>query len=139
MATPIETITSDTVSITSDRALADAVAQATWTLMLHADSGLFDGTLELMDASASETLRASLWEGAKAVRERSDGLQDLADILEDHELQGWASMVFTEAASRGGAAYVQIGLMSDVDCSDAAMIIEDWQTRYEHEEGPSAD
>lgn len=108
------------------------VPDLVWTLSLHAGTGMLDGTLELMGEEDVAALKAAL------EADRGDaappGPAHLWDRLEDSQLQELSAAVFARAAGVGDEAFAGLAVLDPDYRQDIAMVIEDWQTRYQPDE-----
>lgn len=136
----IDTIDATEVADMSEESLAELVRDLVSTLGVRAENGLFDGALELADPEAAESLRSALWNTASAGEQAEDGeTNDLIDLVGDEELQEIAAAVFQRAHLIGDPAYAKLSDLETGFCEEVAMIIEDWQTRYQADEAEAED
>jgi len=129
---PIETIDADSIKDLSDADLGALTLDLIHTMGEHAGNGLFEGALEMMDAASIVHLRNSLWEHASSAPSDRKVTVDLIDRIEDHELQELTAAVLT-AASQKDVLHVTAHLPDD-EAEEIAMMIEDWETRYQFED-----
>lgn len=109
-------------------------------LLDNANSGLLDGTLELMDPDAISALKGAAFTATVGdvsgadVKIDTSAWEAAAMNEPDQHVQEDAALLLGDATRRAEivAAIGGIGFDRSVPLTQ---IIEDWETRYEHEEG----
>lgn len=113
--------------------LGELLGDVLYTMTLGAESGMFDGTLELVDAHVVGSLREALLNREGGEHTGRQALS-LLDDLEDVDLQHFASVLFTRCAELGDDGWVGMDGIDPGICTSLAVTIEEWQSRYLSEE-----
>lgn len=135
----IDTLNAETIKSLSPEGLRDLTVDLVWTLHLHGANGLFEGAMEMADASSVAMIKADLWgrvqasgNVAQAVNSNREPV-DRIDMLEDSSLQELAARVMDLAAENAPEAFAGFATLGFEDWVDIATQIEEWETRHEPE------
>jgi hypothetical protein len=117
-----------------DDVLAAASLAAFQTLIAR-DFALFEGMAEWMEEEEVRDLARAAWDVFLAGIEgkaSEDGHED----LEDHEIQEYAAAALHALHARGGRERMATALagLDLFEAESAAVVLEDWLSRYEPEE-----
>lgn len=138
----IEDLDSDAIRDLGDDEVAELLRDLLMTMAPRPggggliEDGFLDGAMEMAEEESVESLKEALWD---VVRSRAEPSQDISDDLinrvSDHEIQEMTGVILDRAAEIGADAYTRIADLGEEFCEMVVMIVEDWQTRYQAEEG----
>lgn len=132
----MEQLDAESIQALEDQVLGELIRDLVHSMIPHAHHGILEGAFELVDEDAVTALREAAWKGVGELEPFSLDARDLMGTKEDDELQEILAAALTEAERRGEPAiFDRLRQMGDDTCTFLAMEIEDWQTRYELEEG----
>lgn len=132
----MDELDAEAIAALDDRALGELVRDLVHTLMPHSHRGLLEGAFEMAEEDAVTALREAAWSTVNLPDVESPLARDLIDTKADEELQEILGAALTAAEKRGDPAiFDPVRQLGPDSCTVLAMEIEDWQTRYDCDEG----
>lgn len=132
----IAQLDAEAIQALDGQVLGELIGDLVHSMMPHSHRGLLEGAFELAEEDAVTALREAAWSSVNLPEVASPAARDLIDTKADEELQEILAAALTEAEERGDPTiFDPVRQLGPDSCTFLAMEIEDWQTRYEFEEG----
>lgn len=132
----LDKLEGDTIQELGNEALGELIRDLVHSMIPHAHLAMLEGAFEMADEDAVAALREAAW---KSVGQPDPGPADarnLIDAKDDAELQEILAAAIHQAGLREDPAIFEpLRQLGEDSCTFLAMEIEDWQNRYELEEG----